>query len=115
MTTGELSAGNTSISERLWQSCSDLATEALSGAFISQLAAGTLKKVSFQHYIAQDAFFLAAFCETYKLVEECVGDDNAKGALRELRDAALEELGMHAGYAKVGTVMLLTSCLQLTR
>ncbi|GAQ81476.1 hypothetical protein KFL_000810180 [Klebsormidium nitens] len=95
-----------SISERLWQSCSDLATKALTGAFISQLAAGTLKKVSFQHYIAQDAFFLTAFCETYELVEERVSDADAKGALRDLRDAALRELGMHAGYAKAWDIDL---------
>jgi thiaminase len=91
-----------SISEKLWHSCTELANRALTDAFVSQLAAGTLQKISFQHYIAQDAFFLAAFDKAYERAQDHVEDVGAKESVQELRKSVSEELQLHEGYAKVG-------------
>jgi hypothetical protein len=102
---GESSKGlvtRSSISAKLWHSCTELANRALTDAFVSQLAAGTLQKVSFQHYIAQDAFFLAAFDKAYERAQDHVEDVGAKESLQELRESVLTELQLHEGYAKVG-------------
>lgn len=105
MVSEEMSDGFTSpppFSEGFWLSCSSLAARALTCPFVSQLAAGTLARVTFQHYIAQNAFYLAALSEVYERAGACIEDFEAKKLLQELREAVVQELGRYDGYAKVG-------------
>ncbi|GAQ81471.1 hypothetical protein KFL_000810120 [Klebsormidium nitens] len=94
------------ISERLWLSCSDLAARALACPFVSQLAAGKLRKLTFQHYIAQNAFYLAALAETYERAGTYIKDSEAKRLLWELREAVVLELGRYDGYANAWVIDL---------
>ncbi|XP_074576710.1 bifunctional TH2 protein, mitochondrial-like [Curcuma longa] len=87
--------GEGSVAARLWLASSK---EALLGSytpFVVLLAAGTLDMDTFRRYIAQDAYFLRAFAQAYEMAAECADDDDAKDALNELRNDALNELKMH--------------------
>jgi thiaminase/transcriptional activator TenA len=58
-----------------------------------------LARATFAYYVGQDAAFLDAFCRAYALALAKSPDRDALIAFRELLDAAVDELGLHEGYA----------------
>ena len=84
---------------RLWRDNADLAGICLEHAFIRGLKDGSLDHRAFRRYIAQDAFFLAAFARGYAM---CAAACTRIADLRvfyELQGGVLEELEVHANYA----------------
>ena len=55
---------------------------------------------SFQHYIAEDAYFLSAFASAYSLAA-AQSQGNVAETLQELLAGTHEELKLHSSYAKV--------------
>ena len=55
------SQANAGLAKSLWIGSRREAFAALYHPFMVSLAAGTLSKTSFQHYIAQDVYFLETF------------------------------------------------------
>ncbi|KAJ7560348.1 hypothetical protein O6H91_04G125600 [Diphasiastrum complanatum] len=94
------------LAQRLWEGCRKEACFALYHPFVVALAAGTLKIESFQHYIAQDAFFLTAFAQAFGMAMENAEDEAAKEKLYQLQQSTYEELELHKSYAKAWNVDL---------
>lgn len=59
---------------------------------------------AFQHYVAQDAYFLKAFAQAYALALAQTTESKERSTLQRLLDGVHEELKMHKGYAKVITL-----------
>ena len=86
--------------ESLWKGNVDLAERCLEHPFVRGLADGTLDREAFRRYVAQDAFFLRAFFRAYALAA-ARGDDFEQALLfHELMAGVLDELKLHANYAK---------------
>ena len=71
--------------------------------FVQGMANGTLPLESFKAYIAQDAFFLNAFEETYdRAAKQCneIGEKESAQLLHELAKGVQEELRLHTAYAE---------------
>ena len=68
--------------------------------FVRRLAAGTLDREVFRRYVAQDAFFLRAFFRAYGLAAARCGDFDHARRFHELMAGVLDELKLHANYAK---------------
>ncbi len=86
--------------ETLWQQNMHLAEACLDHPFMRGLADGTLDPEVFRRYIAQDAFFLNAFARAYALVAARSEDEKTLNAFCGLLNGVLQELQLHAGYAK---------------
>ena len=87
------------LSTELWERSLPIAERCLEHPFVQGIASGALERRAFQHYVAQDAFFLEAFVRAYAL---CVARAPARGsmlAFKGLLDAVGEELELHRGYA----------------
>ena len=56
---------------------------------------------AFQHYVAQDAFFLKAFAQAYALAMAQTADPEQLKTLQTLLAGVHQELEMHQGFAKV--------------
>ena len=56
-----------SLAQRLWVDNAELAGKALAHPFVRGVADGSLPRQVFSGYVAQDAFFLAAFARAYAL------------------------------------------------
>lgn len=67
-----------------------------------------LSREAFQHYLAQDAFFLGTFAKTYALALAKAGDLGPEvfQTLQELLAGIHEELKLHKSYAQVGRTPL---------
>lgn len=89
-----------SLSEKLWKQNADLARDALDHGFVRGIADGTLPLESFQHYVAQDAFFLESFARAYALVLAHSPDSEGVTDFAALISGVLEELELHADYAE---------------
>ena len=86
---------------RLWERNRDLATACLEHGFVRGLADGTLDAEAFRGYVAQDAFFLRSFLGAYCLAAaKCAGNTAHAAVFHGLVGGVLEELKLHAGYAK---------------
>jgi thiaminase/transcriptional activator TenA len=96
---GHPTSVNTSLARQLWADNADLAQTTLGHRFVRGLAAGTLPLASFQHYIAQDAFFLDAFSRAYALALARCPDRAGRGELFDLLSGVFDELKLHADYA----------------
>ncbi|XP_009771533.1 bifunctional TH2 protein, mitochondrial-like [Nicotiana tabacum] len=83
------------IARKCWIKFKKESIVALYTPFIVCLASGTLQLETFQHYIAQDSYFLKAFAQAYEAAEECTDDDDAKVGINELRKNVIDELKMH--------------------
>lgn len=94
------------LSNTLWRENEDLARAALEGSFVRGVADGTLPRGSFEHYVAQDAFFLEAFAKAYALALSRSPDREGLYRFSELVNGVIEELELHAGYAKRWSVDL---------
>jgi thiaminase/transcriptional activator TenA len=88
-----------SLADSLWQRNRVIAEAALEHRFVQGIASGGLARATFAHYVGQDAAFLDAFCRAYALALAKSPDRDALIAFRELLDAAVDELGLHEGYA----------------
>jgi len=88
-----------SLSQALWTRNADRAAEALRHPFVRRLADGTLPRESFADFVAQDAFFLEAFCRAYGFGLAHSPDRMALDTFAELLIGVREELQLHASYA----------------
>eukprot|EP00271_Cylindrocystis_brebissonii_P016094 TRINITY_DN39296_c0_g1_i1.p1 TRINITY_DN39296_c0_g1~~TRINITY_DN39296_c0_g1_i1.p1 ORF type:complete len:264 (-),score=47.46 TRINITY_DN39296_c0_g1_i1:246-1037(-) len=97
-----------SLSYQLWNGCQAEALAALYTPFVRGLAAGVLPISAFQHYVAQDAFFLDSFAETYKLtLAKIPGKDvESRDVLHQQLKACQDELQLHTSYAEAWGVDL---------
>ncbi len=86
--------------EELWFENRDLAEACLQHPFVRGLADGSLNPDAFRHYIAQDAFFLEAFARAYAVAAARSAGSETLNAFRELLNAAVEELRLHALYSR---------------
>ncbi|EKX43777.1 hypothetical protein GUITHDRAFT_72832 [Guillardia theta CCMP2712] len=99
----------TSVSFRLFTETLPIATRCLYHPFVSGIAQGSLKKSSFQNYVAQDAFFLRGFADAYSMARQIVSDNgDSPGAekFHTLYNGVQEELRMHSSYAQKWNVDL---------
>ncbi len=88
-----------SLARMFWAANADLAQAALEHPFVQGLAAATLSRPSFQHYVAQDAYFLDAFARAYALALAHSPDREGMAVFFELLMGVQEELTLHQGYA----------------
>jgi thiaminase/transcriptional activator TenA len=84
----------------LWQTNLDLARTCLELPFVQALADGRLQAVTFQRYVAQDAFFLNAFLRAYALAAAKCDRLDHVATFRDLMGGVLEELQLHRHYAQ---------------
>ncbi|MBD3268087.1 TenA family protein [bacterium] len=85
---------------RLWNQHIDLAQACLDHPFVRGLGSGSLDDSAFKRYVAQDAFFLAAFTRAYALcAAKCDSLDDAR-VFHSLMGGGFDELRLHATYAK---------------
>ena len=88
------------ITKKLWQENYDIALLSLNTKFVQGLKTGSLPKVIFQEYIAQDYFFLETFARAYGLAVAKSKDKYSIRKLSELLSGVTEELMLHETYAK---------------
>ena len=69
---------------------------------------------AFQHYVAQDAFFLKAFAQAYALALGQTPVPEERNTLQALLNGVDAELNLHKGYAKV-TVLFPTASTNSTQ
>jgi hydroxymethylpyrimidine/phosphomethylpyrimidine kinase len=86
--------------ERLWRRNADLAQRCLAHPFVRGLADGSLSVGAFGRYVAQDAFFLRSFLRAFALCAGRTADLQAAGVLADMQRGTLEELDLHASYAR---------------
>ena len=84
----------------LWQENLDLAEACLRHSFVRGLADGSLDETAFRHYLAQDAFFLAAFGRAYALALAKCRDTDLVALFHDLLAGVQEERKLHEGYAR---------------
>ncbi len=89
-----------SLSKTLWEENEDVARVALEHRFVQGIQDGSLPLASFEHYVAQDAFFLEAFARAYALALAHSPDRQGLSDFSELVAGVLEELSLHDGYAE---------------
>eukprot|EP00882_Tetradesmus_deserticola_P020063 GHRQ01021618.1.p1 GENE.GHRQ01021618.1~~GHRQ01021618.1.p1 ORF type:complete len:202 (+),score=94.11 GHRQ01021618.1:127-732(+) len=91
------------LSELLWHDTQAEVMEALHHPFVQALAAGTLDRSCFQHYVLQDLFFLTRFARAYAAAIDKCGHtpqlSAAKAVLAELLLGVDAELKLHGSYA----------------
>ena len=87
--------------ETLWQQNLDLARACIDHPFVRGLADGSLDREAFKRYVAQDAFFLRAFMSAYAITgAKCPDRLETVRRFHRLLDGVLDELELHASYAK---------------
>lgn len=88
-----------SVAAALWRANRDLARACRGHPFVAGLADGSLPRACFADYVGQDAFFLDAFGRAYCIAAAKAPDADGVRAFHALASGALEELGLHGGYA----------------
>ena len=87
-----------SLARTLWEANHDGAERILAHGFVHGLADGTLPLASFKSYVAQDAYFLAAFARAYAF---CLANSTSRDDLygfSELIAGVVDELKLHQSY-----------------
>lgn len=79
------------------------------------IASGRLGREAFQHYVAQDAFFLDAFARAYALCMAKAPDRASMRGFKALLDAVEDELELHDSYARRWGVELAADPTDATR
>jgi thiaminase/transcriptional activator TenA len=82
---------------------------------VQGIASGRLERSVFQHYVAQDAFFLEAFARAYALCVARAPDCESMRAFMKLLDAVDDELELHRSYAERWEVNLVAVPTEATR
>lgn len=89
-----------SLAKTLWKENEDLARAALEHPFVRGIGDGTLPRASFEYYVAQDVFFLEAFARAYALALARSPGREELSSFSALISGVMEELELHASYAK---------------
>jgi thiaminase (transcriptional activator TenA) len=95
-----LTSGGMTLSTQLWSENGELADAALAHPFTTGLGDGSLDRIVFAHYVAQDAFFLESFARAYALALARSPDTATLLTLAGLIAGVSEELRLHASYAE---------------
>ena len=103
------------LSSDLWQRSSLVAERCRDHPFLQGIASGRLARAAFQHYVAQDAFFLDAFANAYTLCASRATVASSRDAFTELREAVDDELELHRSYAEAWRVELTSESTGATR
>ncbi len=90
----------------LWTANADLARACLDDPFVRGLADGSLPVECFRAYVAQDAYFLEVFARAYALALAHSPDRHGLENFYALIGGVLDELGLHATYARRWHVVL---------
>jgi thiaminase (transcriptional activator TenA) len=88
------------LSNLLWQANHDRAMAALNHPFVQSIGDGSLSPTKFAYYVGQDAFFLEAFARAYSIAAAKAPTWEVFQLFHGLAAGVLEELNLHAGYAK---------------
>jgi thiaminase/transcriptional activator TenA len=88
-----------SLAARLWADNADVARAALDHPFVRGLGDGTLPRVRYTGYLAQDAFFLQVFARGYAMAVVRSTDRAGLEAFAELLAGVREELRLHDAVA----------------
>ncbi|MDZ4674074.1 MAG: TenA family protein [Gemmatimonadota bacterium] len=86
--------------QKLWDQNAKWAADCLNHPFVRGLGDGTLDTEAFRSYVAQDAFFLQAFVRAYALALAKIQNMEHAEVFHGLIGGVLDELKLHAGYAK---------------
>jgi thiaminase/transcriptional activator TenA len=86
--------------DEMWQANADLAQKCLAHPFVRGLGDGSLERAAFRRYVAQDAFFLRGFLRAYAVAAAKCEELAHARALHRFMGGALEELELHASYAR---------------
>jgi len=86
--------------QKLWAQNSERVSQCLNHPFVRGLGDGTLDTDAFRRYVAQDAFFLRAFVRAYALALAKSQSIEQAETFHGLIGGVLDELKLHAGYAK---------------
>lgn len=89
-----------SLAKRLREENENLFDSALAHPFVRGIGDGTLRRASFEYYVAEDAFFLEAFAKAYALALAHSPDRKGLSSFAALISGVMEELELHAEYAK---------------
>jgi len=103
------------LSSDLWRHSLAIAEQCRDHPFVQGIASGELDREAFQHYVAQDAFFLDAFARAYGLCAARTAGLETKRAFEELRRAVEDELELHGSYAERWDVELAAEPAAATR
>lgn len=88
------------LSKKLWLENQALAMASLENPFVQGLLDGSLAKAKFSYYVSQDAFFLKAFARAYIIAGAKAPDWADFIRLHQLAQGVLDELQLHAKYAR---------------
>lgn len=84
----------------LWEESAPLAEACLRHPFVRGLADGSLDREAFRRYVAQDGYFLGVFLRAYALLAARSNRREVSAAFVEQQQGVLEELDLHAAYAR---------------
>ena len=87
------------LDRKLWEESAALVEACLDHPFVTGLRDGTLPAEAFRAYVAQDVFFLEAFCRAYALGLARSTDNEALETFSQLITGVGEELKLHTSYA----------------
>ncbi|HIK45263.1 MAG TPA: TenA family protein [Leptolyngbyaceae cyanobacterium M65_K2018_010] len=96
------------LSKLLWQANQDLAIATLHHPFVQGIGDGSLDPAKFAYYLGQDAFFLEAFARAYSIAAAKAPSWEVFQGFHGLVTGVLEELQLHASYARNWGVELST-------
>ncbi len=85
--------------QTLWAANADLSRAIRRHPFVQGLADGSLDPEAFRRYVAQDAFFLAAFARGYALAAARSDRIEDVAMFHQLMGSVLEEMQTHRRYA----------------
>lgn len=86
-------------SEEIWEAAGGLRAAMRAMPFNAELAAGTLPRATFQHYMTQDALYLEAFGRALALAAAKAPGPSEVLALADAAKTAIEvERALHSGY-----------------
>src|SRR5947209_6802442 len=88
------------LARHLWTCNQDLATGCLQHPFVCRLADGSLPAAAFRAYVAQDAYFIEAFARAYAFALARCPDRYGFEAFQKLIAGVVDELELHATYAR---------------
>ncbi|MBM3644403.1 MAG: TenA family protein [Alphaproteobacteria bacterium] len=89
-----------SLAAQLWRESAGEAGRILAHPFVQGLGNGGLPLASFRTYVAQDAFFLEGFARAYAFCLAHTTDRAGLDGFASLIAGVVDELRLHAGYAK---------------
>jgi thiaminase (transcriptional activator TenA) len=86
-------------SEHLWQSAANLRDAVHAHPFNQELAAGTLPRAAFAHYMVQDSLYLRGYARVLALAAaKAPGADEILECAKAAEVAIVVERALHAGY-----------------